>query len=141
MNKRTTIIVLVISVLMLIGLGVSLFLVNNQNQSPPSAANPSPADEHFHEAVSEEARAAKEAEQTNNPILKALPYDNSYWSLEFGGQENGKYIIIARVLVGSTATAETVIAQQRPFVEQFLAATGQPSDSYSVRYAPEKLDD
>lgn len=81
-----------------------------------------------------QALGAKESEVATNPILPQLPHDTSYWSLEFGGVENGTYILNAKVYRFPGQNSEKVIAQQRPFVEGFVKATGQPDGTYTIRY-------
>lgn len=75
----------------------------------------------------------------NQPILKALPTNNAYWTLKYVGSENGTYRLSATVFVRSGQDAQTVLTQQKPYILDFIKHTGQPDGTYAVNYKTEPL--
>jgi hypothetical protein len=133
MNKRIVIILgVVITVTLLTVLALIAFGGKSQPSAPQLIASPSA--EPLHEDQNPENLTQINDEVSKNPLLTGLPHDTPYWSVEWAGQENGRYVVKATIHHVDQAGRDAAIAKQRPYIEAYLRSTGQPDGSYVVRY-------
>lgn len=144
-KKRLLVIFIAIIVVLLVGAAL-LILQNGERPAPavsspsttPSptvSGSPSPTELPNVHSNSEGEHAAETAA---NPILRALPYQNSYWSIDLGGSRKGKYVVEAVIFYHpGVDDPNQKIEQQKPYIQQFLDSTGQPSGTYEVEYTAE----
>jgi hypothetical protein len=102
---------------------------SSPGQTPVATESLSP------EEAQEEARERQIAAYVGQPILKALPHRNDFWSLEYVGSENGVYRLSAIVYyTPGTDDPQQKIEQQKPHILGFIRNTRQPEGTYSVTY-------
>lgn len=149
MNRRNLIIAAIVGLVVVMATVITLASFSSSKKAPapvitpsisPSAAASAPPAEQQSADDSDEAVEKQVVAFNNQPIIKALPKSNAYWSLEYAGSENGKYRVNATVFVRPGQNAETVLATQKPYINDFLKQTGQPADTLIVIYKTAPLE-
>ena len=80
-----------------------------------------------------------EAAEALYPVTAHVPKVTPYWTVELlGGSENGKLPLTVTVYVRPDQDEQTVIAQQRQYVEAWLTSIGQRPDTYALKIQTER---
>ena len=145
MNRRVLILAAIAAVL---GVAVlASFLFREAGPTEPLAPvinTPSPSPTGIVEVETDgedvETFRAKQNEVAANPILRAVPHDTPFWSLEFDGVEDDQYILVAYVTYTPGESPGSKIEQQRPFIEGYARSTGQPDGTYLIRYEAKSIE-
>lgn len=79
--------------------------------------------------------------RANFPVVQKLPTSNKYWGLAVAGAlEDGKIPLKAVVYVLPNENADQLVAQQKPYIEQWIQKTGQKSGTYVLRISTDHPD-
>lgn len=73
------------------------------------------------------------------PIGEKLPYANNFWRITIAGApKDGKLPLRVAIRVKPGQDAAALTARQKPFVEKWVAGTGQPAGTYTLLYVTER---
>ena len=139
MRKET--IILIASCVVLTALAVVLSLLFGPSKKPSPAVSPDPiSSSPTIGPVNHEETDTGANEATANPIVRILPHNTAFWSLDFDGSVGNQYRLLAIVYVPVGSDPAVVIAQQKPYIEKFVRDSGQPDGTYQIIYEPRTVD-
>lgn len=90
--------------------------------------------------LDEKVETSNDEELNSNPLLKELPHFDTHFKVEWSTtDEQNRYVLDVTVYAGYGETPDQALRKYRPEAERWLKGTGQPSDTYVVRYQVQQL--
>lgn len=140
-TKRNLLIAAAVPVLIFFAL--IAYLLNNGGGAAPAPTStpvpsetpaPTPSVEVFDEDHGADGEAQSKAFGREYPVMRHLPYELPYWSVELASQDlsDGTIDLLATVYVLPNADEAGTVQKQRPYIDAWLKKVGQEPGTYEL---------